>query len=149
MNVPHFERRVSSSWPIVVLVVDDSVSFANTLARLLRRREVSVVQAQDAHEALAYLSSGNIDLVLSDGDMPGIDGVTLLRIVGELWPHVWRVLCTAYVGTYGAMSQRYEGAVDCVFEKGQEGEILALIQSLVQQRLSERLEFEQALTPTA
>ena len=69
------DRRVRGR----VLVVDDEESVRTVFARLLRRRGLEVVEAEDGESALALArqSPGSIDLLLSDIMMPGMSGYDL------------------------------------------------------------------------
>ncbi|MGN6110358.1 MAG: hybrid sensor histidine kinase/response regulator [Kofleriaceae bacterium] len=62
---------------IRLLVVDDEVSIARSLERMLREHDVTV--AHSARAALALLERTRFDVVLSDVMMPDIDGVELYR----------------------------------------------------------------------
>ena len=65
-----------------ILVVDDSLPFLYMVRELLRMKgfaEVTTVESGDA--AIDVLNNGNIDLVLTDVVMPGIDGYSLLQYV--------------------------------------------------------------------
>ncbi|MFC4313537.1 response regulator [Steroidobacter flavus] len=63
----------------VVLVVDDSMETRELERKLLRFRGYDVVTAADGLEAWYAVLSGNIDLVLTDIDMPLLDGIQLTR----------------------------------------------------------------------
>ncbi len=65
----------------LVLVVEDEVLLRAVLADQLREAGLTVVEAGNADEALAYLNSGGrVDLVFSDIEMPGsMNGLALAR----------------------------------------------------------------------
>lgn len=63
----------------VVLVVDDCMEIRELERKLLRFRGYDVVTAADGLEAWYAVQSGNIDLVLTDIDMPLLDGIQLIR----------------------------------------------------------------------
>jgi len=63
----------------VVLVVDDSMEIRELERKLLRFRGYDVVTAADGLEAWYAVLSGNIDLVITDYDMPLLDGIQLTR----------------------------------------------------------------------
>ncbi len=71
-----------------VLVVDDHETTRQTIARMLEAGGFSVVQASSGAEALDRLArqSGDIDIVLSDVTMPGMNGIDLSYQIGELYP---------------------------------------------------------------
>lgn len=65
-----------------VLLVDDSAFFRNMLSPVLRAAGYSVTVAADAQEALEALRSGQaFDVLLTDTDMPGMNGFELARTV--------------------------------------------------------------------
>jgi len=67
--------------PIDVLIVDDSAAIRKILLRVLAQTEVEfgqVFEAGDGVEALNVLQSKNVGLILSDINMPNMDGLQLL-----------------------------------------------------------------------
>jgi two-component system chemotaxis sensor kinase CheA len=71
------ERKVAAS-KRRVLLVDDSPFFRNMLAPLLNAAGFAVTSAASAAEALALLrEGGRVDVVITDIDMPGMDGFAL------------------------------------------------------------------------
>jgi two-component system cell cycle sensor histidine kinase/response regulator CckA len=64
-----------------ILFVEDEDAVRGVAARLLRARGYEVIEACDGEEALelAQLHAGQIDLLISDVIMPGLDGPTLLK----------------------------------------------------------------------
>jgi len=69
------------SLPPLVLVVDDSASIRNQTTRLVEEAGLRVISEQNGAEALELLLSGKweADLILSDIEMPQIDGWELLE----------------------------------------------------------------------
>jgi|SRR5208283_3713785 len=64
-----------------VLIVDDSAAIRKILQRVLRQADVQlnlVYEAGDGAEALVVLSKQKVDLILSDINMPNMDGLELL-----------------------------------------------------------------------
>ena len=80
-------RQVRSRYdkPLVV-VVDDEMVVAVTLSEVLRRKGYDAVWFDDSMEALAYVKTGSVDLLLSDINMPQMDGVDLAMKVHTLQP---------------------------------------------------------------
>ena len=70
---------------IRVLLVDDEPGFAETAASLVESRDdrFEVTPETDPSEALEAAASGAFDCVVSDYEMPGTDGIELLRAVRE------------------------------------------------------------------
>ncbi|HVF16201.1 MAG TPA: response regulator [Steroidobacteraceae bacterium] len=65
--------------PGVILAVDDSASMRQMVRFTLEGAGYKVVQAADGVEALTIAKSNNADLVLTDVNMPRMDGLSLVR----------------------------------------------------------------------
>jgi putative nucleotidyltransferase with HDIG domain len=106
-----------------VLVVDDEEAVRNIVAALLQRSGFTPTLVAGAEEALTILAANpDIDLVLSDITMPGIDGLQLLDRVVVLYPGLPVVMCTAVHDIHVATSAFRRGAVDYLlkpFERSQ------------------------------
>jgi two-component system chemotaxis response regulator CheY len=86
-----------------VLVVDDSAAIRKILQRVLRQTEMTIggiFEAGDGQEALEVMRSTNISLVLSDINMPRMDGLQLLAAIkaSGQWRHVPVVMITTEGG---------------------------------------------------
>ena len=62
-----------------VLIVDDSVSMRQMVSFTLRQGGFEVVEAGHGEEALDRLNSNAVDLVITDLNMPVMDGITLIQ----------------------------------------------------------------------
>jgi PAS domain S-box-containing protein len=82
--------------PIRVLHVDDEPGFVDTSAAFLERKEerINVDTATSADEGLGMLEEHGYDCVVSDYDMPGTDGIELLRRVRQDYPDLPFILFT-------------------------------------------------------
>ena len=79
-----------------ILAVDDDAAVRGMLARLLRSRGYTVVQAADAAEALRMLARHRVDLVISDIVMPGESGIELRRSLLKTFPNLPVILISGY-----------------------------------------------------
>ncbi len=70
--------------PAKILAVDDSPSMRGMLAYLLRNSGHRVMEAEDGTAALAAAVRHDFDLVLTDQDMPHMDGLSLVRSLRRL-----------------------------------------------------------------
>ncbi|HVT12746.1 MAG TPA: response regulator [Fimbriimonadaceae bacterium] len=62
-----------------VLVVDDSASMRQMVAFTLKSAGLVVIESTNGQEALAKLSTGRVDLIITDLNMPVMDGLTFIR----------------------------------------------------------------------
>ena len=68
-----------------VLIVDDSVTMRDMVAFTLTGAGFQVVQAGDGNEAVGKLANGSKpDLVVTDLNMPGMDGISLIREIRKM-----------------------------------------------------------------
>ena len=65
--------------PRTILAVDDSASMRQMVKYTLENAGYTVVQAADGVDALDYARRADADLVLTDVNMPRMDGITLVR----------------------------------------------------------------------
>jgi two-component system chemotaxis response regulator CheY len=62
-----------------VLIVDDSASIRQVVAITLKSAGFDVIEACDGRDALAKLNGQRVHLIISDVNMPNMDGITLLK----------------------------------------------------------------------
>jgi len=67
-----------------VLSVDDSASMRQMVKLTLTGAGYSVVEAEDGKQALAKIGEAEISMVLTDLNMPNMDGLTLIRELRKL-----------------------------------------------------------------
>jgi two-component system sensor histidine kinase and response regulator WspE len=90
-----------------VLVVDDSPLTRELLVQLLESAGYQVVQATDGAHALDVLARETADIVVTDLEMPTVDGLELTR---RLKAHAtWRSLPVVIVTTRGGEADRKRG----------------------------------------
>ena len=80
------ERPTSDATPMTsarILLVEDEVNMARTLAKILRRRGFEVSTAPNGVEALAQMESAEFDVLVTDLNMPQMDGMSLLVAMQE------------------------------------------------------------------
>lgn len=70
-----------------IMVVDDSASIRQVVKINLVNAGHTVIEAQDGVDALSKLSGQKIDLVISDVNMPNMDGLTFVKKFKELPDH--------------------------------------------------------------
>jgi len=70
--------------PLDVMIVDDSAAIRKILQRVLMQAEIplgKVIEAGDGAEALQALQANKVNLILSDINMPNMDGLQLLSAI--------------------------------------------------------------------
>nr|WP_298686356.1 response regulator [uncultured Dongia sp.] len=71
-----------------VIIVDDNVPMLNMTKKMLDEKGYLCAGFTDGREALAYLSQHQVDYMVTDLFMPGIDGVELILTVRSEYPDV-------------------------------------------------------------
>lgn len=77
-----------------VLFVDDDNYILKAIKRSLKNIVIDACYCNHAEEALKIMSENEIAMIVADISMPGMDGVTLLKKVSELYPKTIRVALT-------------------------------------------------------
>ena len=95
-----------------VLLVDDEVSYLETLSKRLSKREAEVRVAHSGEEALEVLQDHAIDVVLIDVKMPGMDGLTALHKIKQQWPLTEVIVLTGHASMEAAIRGMELGAFD-------------------------------------
>lgn len=95
-----------------VLIVDDEENVRKALKRCIRKIPgVSVYTAGDAEMGQKVMSAEEIEIVISDQKMPGIQGADFLSWVRQNYPSVISIMLTGYADLDTAMKTINEGKV--------------------------------------
>ncbi len=131
-----------------VLVVDDEKVIREILADFLSMEGFSVRTAEDGVAALAELSKGSFDLVLSDLKMPNMGGLELLEAIRLHSPNVVVVIMTGFGTVETAIDAMKRGAYDYILKPFKVEEVVHTIRrALEKQKLAtENLRLREALS---
>jgi two-component system response regulator FlrC len=110
-----------------ILVVEDDTALREALTDTLELAGHRVVGAPDAETALTILGREVVDLVLSDVQMPGIDGHELLRRSKIAKPGIPFILMTAYGQIERAVEAMHDGAADYLPKPFEPDRLLAVV----------------------
>ena len=117
-----------------LLIVDDELSVRELLAEGLDAYGYDTRVAADADEALDALQRDEIELVLSDIDMPGQTGLELLEKIKKHHPDVEVVMVTGIVDTDTAIGSIRQGATDYVSKPFNLEEVQIVIERTLEKR---------------
>lgn len=79
-----------------ILVVDDEENARTALSRILTRDGHQVAAAANGQQALEYLRDNDVDLIITDMNMPIMNGITFLRELNRTLPASNVIMVTAY-----------------------------------------------------
>jgi two-component system, NtrC family, response regulator PilR len=133
--------------PAKILVVDDELSMREFLSILLEREGYATRSAEDADAALRFLESEEFSLVISDVNMPGLDGIRLLERIRKISPETAVLLVTAFTTAEQAVEAMKLGAYDYIAKPFKVEEIKVLVRNALEKRnlQQENLRLKQAI----
>ncbi|HKY36720.1 MAG TPA: sigma-54 dependent transcriptional regulator [Polyangiaceae bacterium] len=95
-----------------ILVVDDEATARNGLAKLLEQEGYPIELAADGQEALASVTENPPGLIITDLKMPNMDGMELLKQLGERGIEIPAIVTTAFGDVATAVAAMRAGAED-------------------------------------
>jgi diguanylate cyclase (GGDEF)-like protein len=121
------ELSVSNDAGLRLLLVEDEPTQLLLTQRMLRRGGYEVETASDGATALEKLATGRFQFLVTDWEMPGMDGPTLCRKVraSRLPSYLYILLLTGQISTGSVVIGLEAGADDYVRKPADEAELLA------------------------
>src|SRR5438094_8762756 len=110
-----------------ILVVDDDAGIREDIADLLSSENYEVVSAANADEAMRVLESQRIDLLLTDFQMPGRNGVELIEAARRANHRVPAILMTAYLYVFEQLEERRREGITLLRKPFDADEILQTV----------------------
>ncbi|MEE4262599.1 MAG: response regulator [Desulfobacteraceae bacterium] len=125
--------------PTRVLLVDDEKDFVEMLGLRLKEVGEKVSSAHSGQECLKVLEKKEIDVVLLDILMPGMDGIATLKEIKRRFPLVEVIMLTGHGTTESAVNGLKLGAFDYLLKPAHFGDLTAKLES-ARQRKDEQAE---------
>lgn len=117
-----------------VLIVDDEISMREFLAILLEREGYAPETAENSETALKKLTENEYELVISDVNMPGLDGIGLLEKIKAYSPDTAVMMITAFSTTEQAVEAMKHGAYNYISKPFKVDEIKLLVRNAIEKR---------------
>ncbi len=115
-----------------ILLVEDDEVFLRPLQRTLERAGYEVLPAPSAEDALEALKAEDVDVVLTDKRLPGLDGVELVRRMKADHPDLAAVVMTAHGTIESAVEAMRLGAEDYLVKPFEAAELLVVIRRSIE-----------------
>src|SRR5690348_8808907 len=125
LNTPHKPR---------LLILDEDRIILQSLSQFLNREGYDVRTTDNPDDAIAQLENGQIELLLADINMPGVQPTEFLRDVRRKFPHVVVVVITGYGSIEGAVEATKIGAFDYLTKPIVDDEIRVVVEKAVRQQ---------------
>ena len=124
-----------------ILIVDDEKMIYSILARRLAREGYNCVMANNGREALGLFYKNNFSLIISDINMPEMNGLELLKSVKAVRPNMMFIIMTAYPEISMAVEAIRLGANDFLIKPiDLEIVVFSVKKALDQKKMEEELE---------
>lgn len=117
-----------------ILVVDDELAIRQVLAAKLRKSGYLVEEACDGKEALEHLRGGDFEVVICDINMPGMNGVEVMRKAQEAGVDATFLFMTAFASVDTAVEAMKLGAFDYLVKPVNSEELLHQLGRIIDMR---------------
>jgi DNA-binding NtrC family response regulator len=120
---------------VKILIVDDDPLVADSLAVFLKMSGYDVLVETDSRRALRMLKDGTeVDMLLTDVNMPGLDGFGLLKEAKKVDPKLVAVMLTGYGTIESAVKAMRNGAEDYITKPVIDEEMLLTVERALARR---------------
>ena len=115
-----------------ILVVDDEPNYLVVLSELLKDEGFEILTAQRGEDGLRIVEETDLDLVITDMRMPGMDGVALLRAIKSYNPNLPVIMITAFGEVEKAVVAMKAGAYNYLVKPFNNEELLVNIRKAIE-----------------
>ncbi len=116
-----------------VLLVDDDPDWLEILEKKLQRLGMRKIRAKDGLEAMDLLKKEKFNLVITDTNMPQLDGISLLKFIKSIYPQTPVVIFfSGKIRKNLSVSDLKKAGADAVLEKWDgEKELISVVKKLL------------------
>lgn len=124
---------------IKILLVEDEKKIADSIAKGLREQDYHVETAYDGRIGLRLFESGSFNIVITDINLPGINGYDLCKIIRNSNQHIPVIMLTAFGATNDKIEGFDSGADDYIVKPFEFKELVVRIRALLKRTLNQQL----------
>ena len=121
-----------------ILVVEDDAGLREALVDTLMISNYQCIEADSGESALLQLKNQDIDLVVSDVQMPGMSGLSLLKTIKHHWPKMPVLMMTAYGTIDDAVQAIKDGAANYMAKPFAPEVLLNMVNQYMPSQVSEQ-----------
>jgi len=131
-----------------ILIVDDEKNIRRSVQMICTGEGFGAMTAENADAGLAALKSNQIDLVILDIMMPGMDGLTLLKKIHKQFPEIIVIMVSGHATVQNAVTATKEGAYDFIEKPISKEKLLISIKNALENSTlqKENIELKKQLT---
>lgn len=116
-----------------ILIAEDSADARKLISIILRSAGHEVVEASDGHEALGFISKNCFDLLITDLNMPRLDGIGLIRAVRKTEENCFLpiIMLTGETGELKRAEGKAAGASIWITKPFKKEQLLTVVRSVL------------------
>lgn len=119
-----------------ILVVDDEENARIGLSKLLEREGFEVESVSNGYEALNYLNQRQVNVIVTDINMPEMNGITFLKELNKNFPASNVIMITAYGGVESYIEVMNLGAFEYINKPVKIDELTSILKKIFQDKES-------------
>ena len=118
-----------------IMLVDDEVPFVETMAKRLAKRNVETIAAFSGEEGLEKLKTNqNLDVIVLDVKMPGIDGLDTLKEIKAFSPLIEVIMLTGHATVESGIKGMKLGAYDFLMKPCEIEELVSKVEEATKKK---------------
>ncbi len=121
-----------------ILVVDDDPDMLRGLKRILEKGSFAVISAESGEKALRILESEEVDMVISDVQMPGMDGIALMERALQMRGDLPFLMITGFASVRSAVTAMKKGAYNYISKPFNNDEILLTVNRALDSKMMQK-----------
>jgi two-component system, OmpR family, copper resistance phosphate regulon response regulator CusR len=124
---------------IKILLIEDEKKIADSISKGLKELDYHIETAYDGKIGLRLFESGSFNLVITDINLPGINGFDLCKIIRNRNQHIPVLMLTAFSATNDKIEGFDSGADDYMVKPFEFKELVVRIRALLKRTLNQQL----------
>lgn len=121
-----------------ILIVDDSIEMLEVLRRHLHSMNFTTFQCTNVNDAIDILNQTTIDLLITDLQMPGINGMELIKYTSQHFPAIPKLVITGHPSVSNAVEAVRSGAIDYLVKPFTKEELASRINLFIKRDTSSK-----------
>lgn len=121
---------ISSHQPLRIILIDNNESVLIYLKMILEKEDPIIIPISDATSALTIIEKERPNLIITDIQLPGISGLTLLKEVKRKWPSLPVIIMTGFTDIFETQKAANLGADGFLPKPFNSNEVFQILQNV-------------------